>query len=110
MDEKFIDPLGRSNPVAALGAEQEFTSEIGRFQFCPRLCKNSACQLAHRKSFSIFVNRRTNSAADHDREKAVEKTILRNLSSCTFLHSLAPFQTLRDASPNGSAGWKGDVP
>src|SRR6476620_6062768 len=63
---------------------------VGSFRCCPRLCKNSARQLAHRMSISIFVNRRTNSAGDCDREKAVEKTILRNLSSCTFLHSLDP--------------------
>src|SRR4051812_17622997 len=70
--------------------ERTFARRLADGKICPRLCKNSACQLAHRKSFSIFVNRRTNSAGDHDREKAVEKTILRNLSSCTFLHSLAP--------------------
>jgi hypothetical protein len=53
MDEKFIDPLGRSNPVAALGAEQEFTSEIGRFRFCPK-------SDLHNREESTWMDRRTN--------------------------------------------------
>jgi len=95
-----VEPGGlfRFERMPAMGAERKLMLEIGGFRFCPRLWENSVFQLAHRKSFSIFVNRRTNSAGDHDREKAVEKTILRNLSSCTFLHSLDPFLPFAGAS------------
>jgi hypothetical protein len=36
---------------------------------------------------------RTNSAGDRYQEEAIEKTILRILGSCTFLHSLVPKPT-----------------
>jgi hypothetical protein len=55
----------------------------------PRLCENSEVQFARRSSVSLLVDFKTNSD-NHRRKKGIEKTILRNLGSRTFSHSLGP--------------------
>jgi hypothetical protein len=48
-----------------------------------------------------LVNLKTNSAGDRYWEKAIEKTILRILGLCTFLHSVGQEDQFRPPSVSG---------
>jgi hypothetical protein len=48
-----------------------------------------------------FINLETNSAGGRQRKKAIEKTILRPVGFCAFLHSLGQIRPIVDACGNG---------